>query len=420
MQYIVPRPTCGFNERYTKEAMIRRFIFGLFAVFLLAPSIALAAGTAAVGALSPGATVGVGTRVTFSMVIYGFTGPTYSVIDSFAGGVNNSNIDYAGNFSWTPNQDDVGAHNVAITVSDSLGNSASASQSITVIKPDVFLGQLSPGAVVRYGNPVSFSVTSVGFAVPSYSIDDSFSGSSVWSYNLNSSGSFYWTPLYRDIGTHTLTITGSDMQGHIAAVKQIITVEGVPSVTVLGVPPSISAGSLLTFSATTTGFLSPSFTVTDLFYTGAATSTLKLDGNKVSWTPVYNDIGVHTFVISATDSAGHSASTKVSVTVGPPNSAPVQTPPPAVVPAATPSTQSAAPAKTATPSYVFKSFLTVGSRGAEVTALQKKLIGLGLLYGQATGYFGQLTKKAVQAFQKSKGLEQVGFTGPMTRAALNK
>lgn len=413
----MPRPTCDFNERYTKEVMIRRFGFGLFAVFLLAPSFALAAGTAAVGALSPGATVGVGTRVTFSMVIYGFTNPNYSVIDSFAGGVNNSNIDYAGNFSWTPNKDDVGTHNVAVTVSDSLGNSASASQSITVIKPDVFLGQLSPGAVVRYGNPVSFQITSVGFAVPSYSVDDSFYGSSVWSYNLNGSGGFYWTPLYRDIGTHTLTITGSDMQGHSAAVKQVITVEGVPSVTVLGAPSRIGAGSLLTFSATTTGFSSPSFTVTDLFYSGTATSTLKLDGAAVSWTPVYNDIGVHTFSVSASDSAGHSASTKFSVTVGQPSAVPVQTTPTAVVPVATPTT---ATTKTVAPSYVFKSFLTVGSRGAEVTALQKKLIGLGLLYGQATGYFGQLTKKAVQAFQKSKGLEQVGFTGPGTRAALNK
>ena len=390
----------------------------LFVAFALAPSFALAAGTAAVGALTPGATVGVGTRVTFSMIVSGFTNPTYSVIDSFAGGVNNSNIDYAGNFSWTPNQDDIGAHTVAITVTDSLGNSASASQSITVIKPNVFIGQLLPGAVVRYGNPVSFSVTSVGFAVPSYSVDDSFSGSSVWSYNLSESGSFRWTPLFKDIGAHNLTVSARDMQGHYATVQQSITVEGVPSVTILGAPASIGAGSTLTFSATTTGFLSPSFTVADLFYTGTATSTLKLDGNKVSWTPVYNDIGVHKFVVSAADSAGHSASAQVSVRVGQPSSVSVPTAPVVIVPAAN-TAPTNVPIKTSA-SYVFKSFLTVGSRGTEVTALQQKLIALGLLSVQATGYFGQLTKKAVQAFQKSKGLEQVGFIGPGTRAALNK
>jgi len=390
----------------------------LFVAFALAPSFALAAGTAAVGALTPGATVGVGTRVTFSMIVYGFTNPTYSVIDSFAGGVNNSNIDYAGNFSWTPNQDDIGSHTIAITVTDSLGNSASASQSITVIKPSVSISGLSPGAVVRYGNPVSFSVTSVGFGAPSYSIDDSFSGSSVWSYNLSESGSFRWTPLFKDIGAHNLTVYARDMQGHYATVQQSITVEGVPSITVLGAPTSIGAGSTLTFSATTTGFSSPVFTVTDLFYTGTATSTLKLDGNKVSWTPVYNDIGVHKFAVSAADSAGHAASTQVSVTVVQPSSVYVPTTPAVIVPVAS-TAPTNAPIKTSA-SYVFKSFLTVGSSGIAVTELQKKLIVLGYLKVDATGYFGQLTKKAVQAFQKSKGLEQVGFVGPGTRAALNK
>jgi len=390
----------------------------LFVAFALAPSFALAAGTAAIGALAPGSTVGVGTRVTFSMIVYGFTNPTYSVIDSFAGGVNNSNIDYAGNFSWTPNQDDIGAHTIAVTVSDSLGNSASASQSITVIKPGVSIGQLLPGAVVRYGNPVSFSVTSTGFGAPSYSIDDSFSGSSVWSYNLSESGSFRWTPLFKDIGAHNLTVYARDMQGHYATVEQNITVEGVPAITVLGAPASIGAGSMLTFSATTTGFSSPVFTVTDLFYTGTATSTLKLDGNKVSWTPVYNDIGVHTFAVSATDSAGHSASAQVSVRVGQPSSVSVPTAPVVIVPAASIAPTNA-PIKTSA-SYVFKSFLTVGSRGTEVTALQQKLTALGFYTGPVTGYFGPLTAQGVRNLQKANGIETVGFVGPATRAALNR
>ncbi len=389
-------------------------LFGrvLFAAFLFAPSFALAAGTAAVGALAPSPTVGVGTRVTFSMVLSGFTNPTYSIVDSFAGGVNSSYIDYAGNFSWTPNQDDIGTHTIAVTASEGYGNSATASVTITVVKPSVSISGLSPGAVVRYGNPVSFQLTSAGFIGAAYSVGDSFNGSSVGYTSLSSSGGFYWVPLYRDIGEHLLTVTAQDMQGHYATVTQSVSVEGLPGITVLGAPASIGAGNTLTFSATTTGFISPSFAVTDLFYTNGATSTLKLEGNKVSWTPVYNDIGVHTFVVSATDSAGRAASAQVSVTVGPPGAVLVQPTPAAAVSPTTPTAAATA--------YVFKSFLTVGSRGAEVTALQKKLIALGFLYGQPTGYFGQLTKKALQAFQKSKGLEQVGFTGPGTRAALNK
>ena len=39
--------------------------------------------------------------------------------------------------------------------------------------------------------------------------------------------------------------------------------------------------------------------------------------------------------------------------------------------------------------------------------------------GDVTGYYGNLTTKAVRDFQLSKGLEQVGVVGPGTRAALN-
>lgn len=62
----------------------------------------------------------------------------------------------------------------------------------------------------------------------------------------------------------------------------------------------------------------------------------------------------------------------------------------------------------------FVSNLTVGSRGAEVTALQNKL-GVS----PATGYFGAITKAAVVAYQASKGISATGFVGPLTRASLN-
>lgn len=397
--------------------MTRRVLgSGLLAVFLLAPSFACAGGTAAVGVVVPGETVGTDTTLAFSMIVSGFTNPTYFVTDSFPGGVSSANMDSQGNLFWRPNRDDIGTHNLTITVSDTLGNLASATKTITVVKTSVSVGQLLPGAVVRYGNPVSFQITGLGFVGPVYSVGDSFPNSSMGPFNTNQSGGFYWVPLYHDIGTHVLTVAASDMQGHSADVQQTITVEGTPGVTAVDVYPgvSIGVGQTLSFSATTTGFSTPSFTVIDLFYTGAATSTLKLEGHAVSWTPVYNDLGVHTFAVSATDSAGHSASTQLRVTVG---QYATVTPAPKTTPA---TTTNASPAPAPTAPAAFKSFLTVGSRGAEVTALQKKLIVLGLLSGEATGYFGALTKKAVQAFQKSKGLEQVGFTGPGTRAALNK
>ena len=68
----------------------------------------------------------------------------------------------------------------------------------------------------------------------------------------------------------------------------------------------------------------------------------------------------------------------------------------------------------------FNTNLTVGSRGADVTALQTWLIGAGYsVPAGATGYFGSQTKAAVIAFQTAKSLPTTGFVGPLTRAILN-
>lgn len=64
--------------------------------------------------------------------------------------------------------------------------------------------------------------------------------------------------------------------------------------------------------------------------------------------------------------------------------------------------------------YVFSTNLTVGSKGADVSALQAKL-GVS----PATGYFGAITKAAVAAYQAEKGINATGYVGPLTRAALN-
>jgi len=71
--------------------------------------------------------------------------------------------------------------------------------------------------------------------------------------------------------------------------------------------------------------------------------------------------------------------------------------------------------------YNFTKALTVGVRSDEVTELQKALIAEGVLKIDApTGYFGELTKAAVIAFQKARGIANTGFVGPLTRAELNK
>lgn len=75
-----------------------------------------------------------------------------------------------------------------------------------------------------------------------------------------------------------------------------------------------------------------------------------------------------------------------------------------------------------TSAYTFSTNLTIGSRGADVVALQTFLESKGLLTmpaGVAKGYFGALTRSAVSAYQISKGITPTaGYFGAITRAAV--
>lgn len=74
-------------------------------------------------------------------------------------------------------------------------------------------------------------------------------------------------------------------------------------------------------------------------------------------------------------------------------------------------------------SMMFTTDLTVGSQGADVTALQQWLVAKGFLQmpaGVAYGYFGTLTKSALAAYQASVGITPAaGYFGPITRAKVN-
>jgi hypothetical protein len=69
----------------------------------------------------------------------------------------------------------------------------------------------------------------------------------------------------------------------------------------------------------------------------------------------------------------------------------------------------------------FDTTLYYGMRSDKVKALQEFLISKGYLgAGYNTGYFGNLTKTAVMAYQTAKGITPVaGYFGPLTRAAAN-
>ncbi len=71
-------------------------------------------------------------------------------------------------------------------------------------------------------------------------------------------------------------------------------------------------------------------------------------------------------------------------------------------------------------SIFFNRPLALGATGPDVTALQQILKDKGFyVYQEITGYYGQATLQAVADYQKSLGLESLGYVGPATREALN-
>ena len=70
--------------------------------------------------------------------------------------------------------------------------------------------------------------------------------------------------------------------------------------------------------------------------------------------------------------------------------------------------------------YLYMGMTKLGISDSEVTELQKYLKNKGFFTASVTGYFGSVTKSAVQAYQKNHNLNQLGAVGPSTRELLNQ
>jgi len=393
----------------------------LFAL-ALAGSLMLGAASAeaasvTISLFSPATGVSPGTPVTFGVGAQGFTNPTYALTDSFSGSSASANdIDASGYFSWTPTVSDAGSHQLTITASDTLGHTASANITITVISNALILGTPSITGPIGVGHTVTFSVSAPSFINPAFIVNDNYPGTNISSGDI-SGGTFSWTPPINQQGVHNITVYSYDAYGHSGSATETLTVTN-PSLSILSYKSAGAVGAPFTFMLSANGFGGAlTYAVSDQL----STTTTFIPGDiaangAISWIPTTADIGPHVFTITASDASGNSASTIINFTITPASATtPISTVSPAVP--ITP-TAPATPTPTAN-AYVFTKLLTIGSTGAGVTELQNELVAAGYLNATPTGYFGALTAAAVKKFQLAHGLAQVGYTGPATRAALN-
>ncbi len=94
---------------------------------------------------------------------------------------------------------------------------------------------------------------------------------------------------------------------------------------------------------------------------------------------------------------------------------PVITPPPVVTPPIIPPPQKIPP-----PGIIITKTLARGMTSPEIIILQTHLKQIGLFENsiQTSNYFGPATERAVKLYQASKGIEQTGIVGPLTRGSL--
>lgn len=189
---------------------------------------------------------------------------------------------------------------------------------VSVHAASASIAELSPSANVMAATNVSLRIVPTGFpGSVTYSLQDSFGGSTASSNNINLGGRFSWVPEKNDIGTHifTFTVRGNE---DVATVSQTITVLPPPSVAISTLVPGSTVGpnTTLTFTATTNGFANPAFTVGDTSSNPSIKPTDIDASGRFSWTPTYADLGHHTITVYASDTSGRSASQSVQVYVG--------------------------------------------------------------------------------------------------------
>ncbi len=276
----------------------------LLGVVFLLPFAQVEAAASISLSVSPATTVAIGTAMSMNISAPTLSNPTYLLSDDFGGSsLTSANMNSSGVISWTPSSSDVGVHTVSVTASDD-NASGNATQQIVVVAPTITLQAPLPSATLSAGAFVTATSTVTGFVNPTYTVSDTFPGSSVNNGNISATGVFSWTPGAQDVGGHLIRIIASDSSGSSKSVTQEIVVTPLPTLVIESVAPSstIGTGQTLTFTAVPTGFPSPSYSVSDSYLPRSSVTVNNIDSTgKFTWTPTADETGNHNILVMVTD-----------------------------------------------------------------------------------------------------------------------
>ena len=335
--------------------------------------------------------------------------------------VNGANVGpYTSNFSLPGGQTE-GTVPVSLIFYDNAGNQNSLSFTLTpgtsVSAPVIssITSTANSSGVLKVGDYITFTLTPSA-AQPGATVSGSYNGTSL-SWSTSNSGTTYTatytiaaghndqsTPLQisgvaltSSAGRASAAFSGTDVQKTISANVPVLT-EIVPIIPVVN-----DATPEYMFSSTKAGTIS---------YQGdcsGPTTSASAGLNTISFSALSNTL--HDNCTLLVTDAGGNASNRLAVR-------------PFTVMAMAEASPAPAPAETPTSasesSFKFTKQLKIGSKGKEVTELQKQLTAMILYNGPVNGNFGPMTSAAVKRLQSQYQLPKVGQLGPATRAILNK
>ena len=234
--------------------------------------------------------------------------------------------DGTGILSGAPLNEDVGEHDITLSVTD---NEETVEQIFTITVENV------NDAPIFTSEPVTAAIEDTGYSysIESEDVDEGdellITASTLPAWleledNGDGTGALFSTPVNDDVGDHAVVLRVTDSSGAFAVQSFFITVENVNDV------PTIDLPEMLTFSED--GFLIEDFSqyiedadgdILEITVSGNEEISVNIDGYTVSFTSSLNWFGSEQLTFFVEDDSGTSASDNVSVIVIPVNDTPI-------------------------------------------------------------------------------------------------